>query len=356
MISKILLENQEALAVLFSAFIIGGIIKSQGIFLPVFTILSEKVKSKRLALFLISLISGILPVEGRVSVSAPILDSLVHKEHSDGCSHSPARGKIGILDFVATHHYYLWSPLEKSVIIIMAGLGLTYIEVLSYTTFPVIVYLLFLSFIVFKYIDEKDIVLTKTPAREWSVKELTGIFPFVLGLGLSIFYPPYYVFPIVAIYYYVVTAESIPLSELFSFIKWKTLIFVAFVIILSNVFKANSDLIIKTLKFYNLTKDGVPALHTVALAIMGGAIASFLLGSSGKYAGICVALTLVLGIKYFPLIFMVEYCAYLLSPTHKCLAISASYFNTRMSDFYKLIGGLVALMFVSGLAVYFFNV
>ena len=350
MIFKTLLDGQENLLVLLSAFIIGGIFKSQGIFMPVFTMLSEKIKSKRLALMAVSLVSGVLPVEGRVSMSAPILDSLVQKNHSERCGSNHARGKLGILDFIATHHYYLWSPLEKSVIILMAGLSLTYMQLLSYTLVPVAVYLIFLAFIVFKYIDEKDIVIQKLEHKEYNWKHILNVVPFFAGLGLSIFLPPYYVFPVVAGYYYVITTDEISMTELFSFIKWNTLFFVAIVIVVANLVKSNSDLIHEIIKNPNQID-----FLTMSVLIAWGALASLALGSSGKYVGICVTLTLILGMKYFPIIFMVEYCAYLLSPTHKCLVISASYFDTKIIEFYKYIAILVILMMSSGVTVYLFS-
>ena len=152
---KLLFNGQETLLVLLSAFIIGGVFKSHKLFLPVFELLLRHLKSKRLGLLMISLVSGILPIEGRVSVSAPVLDSLVldtHKPAGSTCccpketsphTHVSTRSKMGILDFLATHHYYLWSPLEKSVLIVMAGLGLTYPQFLAYTALP----LFFVSYV-----------------------------------------------------------------------------------------------------------------------------------------------------------------------------------------------------------------
>lgn len=337
-----IIGGQEALLVLLSAFIIGGIFKTRGLFVPIFTMITDKVRSKRLGLLGISFISGILPVEGRVSISAPILDSLVHTA-KDSCCGEHTRGKMGVLDYVATHHYYLWSPLEKSIIILMAGLSLTYNQLLAYTLWPLLAYLSYLVFVIFSYVKEEDIELAKV-RKPWTTMEVVRVLPFFFGLGLSIVFPPFYVFPLVALFY--IVTNRVNVKEAFSFIKWDTVLLVAGVIVLANVLKANADTIIA---YFKSVDSDVTAISTIVPALVGGFAASFTLGSSSKYAGICVALTLVFGMKYFPIILMAEYAGYLLSPTHKCAAISASYFKTRFSDFYRYIGGLAVLMLVVGL-------
>ncbi|BAW19112.1 hypothetical protein [Ralstonia phage RP31] len=340
---KLLFSGQEALLVLLSAFIIGGIFKTRGLFIPAFVAFVDKVRSKRLALLGISLISGVLPVEGRVSVSAPILDSLVKTPRDSCCSAHASRGKMGVLDFVATHHYYLWSPLEKSVLIMMAGLSLTYSQLLAYTVWPLLAYVAYLVFVVFNYVQEDDIELS-TVRKSYSALEVLQIVPFLAGLAASIFCEPYFIFPVVALFY--VITNRVRAEELLSFIKWDTLLLVAGVIVLSNYLKMNSDAI---QNFFKIAHMGTLTPGLIGVAVAGGFAASFALGSSGKYAGICVAMTLLFGIQYFPIILMAEYAGYLLSPVHKCGAISASYFKTRPADFYRYVGGLAGLMVFVGL-------
>ena len=339
---SIVLNGQEALLVLISAFIIGGVFKTHGLFVPVFTMITSKVRSKRLGLLGISFISGILPVEGRVSISAPILDSLVHSK-KDLCCSSHVRGKMGVLDYIATHHYYLWSPLEKTTIILMAGLSLTYSQLLAYTIWPLLAYLGYLVFVIFSYVKEEDIELVKVQ-KPWTVMEVMQVIPFFIGLVFSIFFQPYYIFPLVALFYIVMNRISV--EEAFSFIKWDTVLLVAFVIVLANFLKSNTDVVTA---FFKSANTDFTTIGSILLALIGGFAASFTLGSSSKYAGICVAITLVLGMEYFPIILMIEYAGYLLSPMHKCTAISASYFKTRVSDFYRYVGGLATLMLFVGL-------
>ena len=355
---KLLFNGQETLLVLLSAFIIGGVFKSHKLFLPVFELLLRHLKSKRLGLLMISLVSGILPIEGRVSVSAPVLDSLVldtHKPAGSTCccpketsphTHVSTRSKMGILDFLATHHYYLWSPLEKSVLIVMAGLGLTYPQFLAYTALPLFLYLTFLVVTVFTYIKEEDIAITEPSLSDEELPSVFHILPFFLGIALSVVFSPAWVFPFVALYYILLSKTG--LRTLFSFIRWDTLAFVALVIAAANVLKSNSGAIQDLLVMKTANADD----FVIVGAILGGAAASFLMGSSSKYGGITVLLTVVLGIQYLPLILMADYIGYLLSPVHKCFIIVASYFNTPWVEFYRKIGMLCLLMALAGTLVY----
>jgi hypothetical protein len=342
-----LINGQQNLLILLSAFLIGGIFKSQSLFAPVFSAVVGRLKSKRLGLMLVSIVGGCLPVEGRVSISAPILDSLVsHGEKNDhaACCGGHGRGKMGILDFVSNHHYYMWSPLEKPVILMMATLGLTYAQVLSYMALPIALYLAYLLFLVFSYVKEDDIVLAQdTPA--WSWGKLFPLVPFVAGIAIAL--GPEKVFPFVALFYIAWYRPS--LSQLAGFIKWKTVLFVAIVIAVANVVKLNEPLFASALHLDNLKDNLTPAVLSVT--VVAGFLLSLTMGSSGKFAGMCVMLTLLFGLKYLPIIFMAEFAGYLLSPFHNCLAISATYFKTRAVEFYKYVGGLAAVMVASGFLV-----
>jgi len=53
-----------------------GVIKDNELFTPIYIWLTTKVKSKRSLIFLISSISGVLPIPGRVVVSSGVLDTI----------------------------------------------------------------------------------------------------------------------------------------------------------------------------------------------------------------------------------------------------------------------------------------
>ena len=59
-----------------------------------------------------------------------------------------------------------------------------------------------------------------------------------------------------------------------------------------------------------------------------GMVAAWIMGSSGKYAGMTSALVLIFGPQYLTGFLATEYSGYLLSPAHKCLMIGQQYFGT----------------------------
>lgn len=317
----------EVLAVLASALIIGGIFVRNNVMAPLFNSMLSLTGSKKLSLFCVSMVSGILPLEGRVTVSAPVLDSM----HNKCCNTRP---KMGILDFVSTHHYYLWSPLEKSVLITMAGLGLTYSQFLSVTAIPILFYLGFLIYFISKY--DADEIEVKPVDGSSSYMGLL----FIIALVASVWVSPVIVFPVLALLY--ALYYEVEFLELASYLRLKPILVVSGIVILANIVK-QSGLEIKN--FFE------PEAF-IGLIMLIGAGLSFLLGSSSKYAGITVAITTLIGIKYLPLVLMSEYIGYLLSPTHKCLAISMTYFDTRVQDFYKTVGALCFVLMLGGLLSY----
>ena len=83
-------------------------VQRKGLIYPLLNKLTVFVPSKRLFVVVTSAVAGVLPIAGRVSISAGILDTIAPKDER--------RKHYGILDYLSTHHYYLWSPFEKSVI------------------------------------------------------------------------------------------------------------------------------------------------------------------------------------------------------------------------------------------------
>jgi hypothetical protein len=75
-----------------------------------------------------------------------------------------------------------------------------------------------------------------------------------------------------------------------------------------------------------------------------GLIASFLMGSSGKFIAIAVIMAQVFGVEYFLWFFAIDFAGYLLSPTHKCVMIGNRYFGTPIGTYYKALGGWGALL------------
>ena len=110
-----LLTGQVYLFLIVFVMMIAGMIKDNNLFSDVFSFLKRSMKSNRAIVALFSALTGVLPIKGRVTVSAGLLDTLATKNQA-------SRSKFGPIDFMATHHYYFWSPLEKTVILPMVHL------------------------------------------------------------------------------------------------------------------------------------------------------------------------------------------------------------------------------------------
>lgn len=295
---EILTNNIHFVFIVMLALVAGGLIKDYGIMNTVFRFIQKNIPSKRIALSLITLLSGILPIPGRTIISAPILDSLTQGVGPN------ARKKLGILDYVATHHYYLWSPLEKSVLIVLAGLGISYFTLLSYIWIPLVAYIGFTIYLIFNYINEDD-------------------------LNISITKP---------------TSTPFSFKRIIEYMNYKLIAFVTVVIIAGNLIKLYANDI-------SMFMSGYENISVLAIVLLGS-LFSFFMGSSSKYAGLVVISVGLVGIQYLPIIFIADFIGYLLSPTHKCLIISKEYFNTGIKEFYKILSILSGILIISALLNY----
>ena len=100
------LGDEIYLFVLISIMVVSGIAKEHSIFAGTYSFLKSKFKSNRVVIMLLSFVSGVLPIEGRATVSAGILDTATGT-NGDNAS----RKKLGIIDFLTTHHFYMWLSL-----------------------------------------------------------------------------------------------------------------------------------------------------------------------------------------------------------------------------------------------------
>ena len=267
--------------------------KKTSFFMPVYRWIATHVKSKRAVVAIISAISGVLPIEGRVTVSAGFLDTIAPNDSR--------RRLYGIIDYLSTHHYYFWSPLEKTVILPMAVLGLTYTGFIGYV-WPLIVTCLVVGlFYIFFVLKEEDVAIdlekNKTCDHDHATKWL----------------------------------------------DWKILAIVAGVIILGNYIKSFDEQMLEIVK-----NNG-----SLAVATLLSFLFSFAMGSSSKYAGFVSLLATVFGPQYLPLFLAVDYTGYMLSPTHKCFAVGKTYFDTPIGEFYRAIALLCGSLILVSLIMVF---
>jgi hypothetical protein len=326
------LKGLEYIWLVFFIMIVAGIAKERGLFMPVYSYIKTSFKSNRLVLFLISAISGVLPIEGRVTVSAGVLDTITHKD----CDHNHGRQKMGIVDYLSTHHYYLWSPLEKTVVIPMATFGLGYVAWLGMVWPLLLVTALFVTYYIFFKVKEDEINIEESTFKISAV--MRNVLPFFIAIGAYIYVGGdkhiFAIFGSLALYYVFLT-QTWNFKKLLSYINWEVLLTVAVVIVLGNYFKSQEALINEYIRGLGIDITTVTGILIVSLI---GLVASFLMGSSGKFIALAVLMSAVFGQQYFLWFFAVDYVGYLLSPTHKCVMVGNRYFGTPLKTYYSALG------------------
>lgn len=284
--------------------------KKTQVFMPFYAWIARTVKSKRAVVALISMFSGVLPISGRVAISAGALDTIAPDDKKK-------RKNYGIIDYLSTHHFYFWSPLEATVILPMAALSISYWELMSRIWPLLATAVIVILFYIFKILKEDDIeivipekTLKKKDKEPWQI-------------------------------------EADAKRDRKQIVEYaRVLLFTAIVIVISNVVKANFDTI-------NGWVEDAHKNNLLILVAVAGFLASFALGSSSKFAGFVVISVGVFGIETLPLFFAVDYAGYMLSPMHKCLVVGKSYFRTPLKDYYKAIASLVIPIIFMGVTLYY---
>jgi hypothetical protein len=337
---SLLLDKQVYLVYLLGVMVSAGVIKERKYFNDLFNIIVAKIKSKRLIVTLTSLVTGVLPIPGRVTVSAGVLSTLAPEP--DTLEHRKSRSKFGIIDYLATHHYYLWSPLEKTIIVPMAALGITYTEMLSYTGGLLTITVFYIGWYIFGKMSEDDIELNiKTEPINW-YRLIFGALPLFIAIGALVVGATHWVVFTALTTYYILYAREYSIKKLNSYVNWNLLGVLAAVIVVSNIISSNYEdikIFLESTALLNMsTTIGFISLSALAYG------SSFMLGSSGKYAGIVALLASIYGIEYLTWFIALEFSAYLISPTHKCTHIGRMYFGTSMKKYYAIVSLWTAIM------------
>ena len=324
---EILINNQHFLVYLTLIMFVTGILRERGYLSDIYRVLAQNIKSKKMVVFLVSLFGGILPIPGRVALSASMLNSIAPVDNKK-------RKKFGVIDYLATHHYYLWSPLEKTVIVPMAILGLSYVTFMSYVWPLLLISFFYIGFYILTLKDDEIDIEVHNQPIDWKNFFLVVI-PFLLTILISCVTD--YYFAAFTVFTSYLISYSRTWNKLLSYVKWDLLLILGGVIILENVFNSYYSDIEGLIKQYSQPE------HIVIVTVLGF-LASFLLGSSAKYASIVSLRTSVFGMEYFVLFFTLEYSAYLISPSHKCLPIGQKYFHTGFLTYLRALIIWITLM------------
>jgi|TARA_B110000211_G_scaffold209909_1_gene247581 hypothetical protein len=328
------LKGQVYLFLIIFVMMIAGMIKDNNLFSDVFTFLKRSIKSNRAIVAMFSALTGILPIKGRVTVSAGLLDTMAPKNKK-------SREKFGPIDFMSTHHYYFWSPLEKTVILPMAAFGLSYgafIGIIWPLLAMTVVYVL--SYLIFA-VKDKDIAL-KNSKEKIKISRITRyVLPYLLGVTAIIAGVNFlWAFGLLTAYYMVVT-QTFDFKKLIGYVDWKIVAWVAGIIFLSNVVRTHTGEINSFLQSTGL--DITTAFGFIAITLLSF-IGAFVLGSSSRFGAITVLLTSIYGIEFLPWFFAVDFAGYIMSPMHKCVAIGKMYFGTKLSTYGIILTGWSALL------------
>jgi hypothetical protein len=335
---NVLLKNINYLWMVFFIMISAGLAKQYQLFAPAYAYVKNTFRSNKFVVVLLSAIGGVLPIEGRVTVSAGLLDTVAPKS-------GPGREKMGIVDYLATHHYYLWSPLEKTVILPIAAFGLTYAAWLGMIWPLIAISLIFIYWYIWQKVKDDEIAITPGNFKLSAVAR--GVVPMFAAIAAYIAGVNFIAcFGFLTLYYMFITQQW-NIKKLLEYVNWNVLLVVGIAIVLGNYFKSESaffEAMIKGSMVDPTTFIGIAILSALSFVF------SFLMGSSGKYVALAVLTAQAFGPQYFLWFFAIDYAGYLLSPTHKCVMVGNTYFGTPLKTYYAALGAWsVLLVIVAGI-------
>lgn len=323
----------EVLLILISVMLISGTLKEANAGGTLYSLVSRYMKNPKWLLSLFSAFLGIVPIPGRITATCCVLDSI-----RDKTKESP---KMGIVAYLSSHHYYLWSPLEKSIIITCGLLGLTYYQFMTYMIIPAIITFVFCMVYIAFFVKKEDINFGPIPEKINKLS-LVSIFSLIGVLvagacGVSML-------PLMggcAIFLLLINMRSVNFKKVYTFLDWKVLIIATLALLLSAIIGVYSKFIVEFVKS-NAGQLSIPAVVCLSF------FASFLMGSSAKFAAMTGSLCLIYGVQYLPLFYLVDYCGYLISPAHKCLPIAQAYFKTPVLSLSKVLGIQALILVIYG--------
>jgi len=339
------LDDEIYLFVLISIMVVSGIAKEHNIFAGTYGYLKNTFRSNRLVIMLLSFVAGILPIEGRATVSAGILDTA-----TGTAGNTESRKKLGIVDFLTTHHFYMWSPIEKPVLLPMAAFGLGYTAWLGMMWPLLVVSALFIvSYCWFSVREDEVVIQPCDSGGLWNFVKNTV--PFLIAIVAYMLMggegpeAVFYVFGPMLLYYIVLT-NSYNLAKLNSYINWTTVAIVAVVFASSGYMQEHRAWFEDTVRSIGLDMHTFKGIFYISLLTF---IASFSMGSDGKFAALTVLMTSAFGAQYLLWFFALDYCGYLLTPMHECVMIGKRYFGTSLTTYYTaLIAWALLLLSVAG--------
>jgi hypothetical protein len=340
------LDDEIYLFVLISIMVVSGIAKEKSLFAGTYGFLKSKFESNRVVIMLLSFVSGVLPIEGRATVSAGILDTA-----TDSNGDNASRRKLGIIDFLTTHHFYMWSPIEKPVLLPMAAFGLGYSAWIGMLWPLLLVSAVFIVSYCWLAVDEHEVVISECPESSTLWDFVKNTLPFLTAIVAYMMLGgegPEAVFPVFGalLLYYIISTKTFDLNKLGGYVNWTTVAIVAVVFASSGYMQEHRTWFEEGVKNIGLDVHTFKGMFYISLLTF---LASFSMGSDGKFAALTVLMASAFGKEYLLWFFALDYCGYLLTPMHECVMIGKRYFGTSLTTYYTaLIAWAVLLLSVAG--------
>ena len=326
-----ILKNELYMGYIFGIMILGGFIREYHALEDVYSLAKRYIKDNRVLIMITSLLGGILPIPGRVALSAPLLDAIAPPDKKK-------RSAFGVIDYLSTHHYYWWSPLEKTVVLPMAVLGVSYSAWLGMVAVPLIITVGYTWWYIFSKVDPNNLDVLQNvrefnwrrALRGWAPLIATVILLLNTGKSGAIFFFPW--FGAMCAYYSVIYRDW----------KWGRWIDAKFAVIATIVLAFGG--IVGQIKEPVMAYLNAATPDMLIPASLVAMVAAYIMGSSGKYAGMTSALVAVFGPQYLVWFLCTEYSGYLVSPAHKCLMIGQQYFGTPLKKYMVVLSRLCAIL------------
>jgi hypothetical protein len=313
---SILYEGQDFVLFLILIMISTNIMKEKMLMIDTIGLLGTYISNRKIMIFLTSLFFGILPIPGRIVLGSSVLNSMTKQKMSY---------RIGVLEYLSTHHYYFWSPLEKTVIVPMSILGISYMSYIS-VVWPVIALsVAFLIVYLWFFVPEEDILIKFPSSFKW-INIFKYTLPIFVFIGVVAFNEEYLLYSGIGLFLYYSLMSKVTFRELKNHIKhlnYKLILLLISTIIIGN----------------NIKEIHLQVINTELLMIALGVsfLYSFALGSSSKYAMISALLISTFGLQYMLMFLVLDFAGYILSPTHKCFWVAASYYEMQLKKFIGVI-------------------
>ena len=204
---------------------------------------------------------------------------------------------------------------------------------------------LFIGYYIWFNVKEEEVEIAVKP--KFNVLEfIKNVVPFLLAIVGYILLGgegPLAVFTVFGalMAYYLILTKNFNFKKLNSYINWNTIWIIGIVFFLSDYMQEHHDWIESSVK--NLGVSMHTSVGFIVISIITF-IASYSMGSDGKFAALTVLMSTIFGKEYLLWFFALDYAGYLISPLHECVLIGKRYFGTSLWTYYSTLCVWVLLL------------